>query len=325
MKFENKTVLITGASGLVGVPLVEKAILEGAKKVIAVDVRLSTALTEVAKKYPDGQLDITLTDLTYLHNCEKLFKDRVDIVIHAAGIKGSPARAAKSPADYLFPMMMFNTNMIKAAHDAGVEWFVYVSSVGVYHPAELMTEHDVWNTMPSKNDWYPGWSKRAGELAVESLAIQHNWTNWTIIRPSNIYGVNDNFAEDATVVSSNIWKLTNVPGDTITCWGNGSARRDFVFGDDVAQACIDVVKKEVKDTINFGCGRAVTIKETIEAIVSAYKELTGKDKFIQWDETKPNGDPVRCLSADKQIKYDILPRTTLQDGIKKTVEAYINK
>ena len=324
MKFENKTVLVTGASGLVGVPLVEKCVAEGAGKVYAVDIRISARLQEICNRYPD-KVEFVNCDLTYLDRCENLFNNPVDIVIHAAGIKGSPARAAKQPADYLFPMMMFNTNMILAAHRAKVEWFVYVSSVGVYHPAELMTEHDVWNTMPSKNDWYPGWSKRAGELAVESLAIQHDWHNWTIIRPSNIYGVNDNFAEDATVVSSNVWKLTNVPGDTITCWGNGSARRDFVFGDDVAQACIDVVKKEVRDVINFGCGRAVTIKETIEAIVDAYKEITGKEKHIAWDETKPNGDPVRCLSADKQIKYDILPRTSLQEGIKKTVEAYIKQ
>ena len=219
---------------------------------------------------------------------------------------------------------MFNTNMIKAAFDAKVGWFVYLSSVGVYQPAEIMREEDVWTTTPSKNDWYPGWTKRMGEATLEALQVQYGWDNWTVIRPSNIYGLNDNFAQDATVISSNIWKLFNVEGNNIVCWGNGSARRDFVFGDDVAQASIDVVKKEVKDIINFGCGEAVTIKETIESIIECYKEITGEQKVIVWDESKTNGDPIRCLSPDKQKKYGILPGTTLKDGLKSTILSYMN-
>jgi GDP-L-fucose synthase len=252
-----------------------------------------------------------------------LFLKKVDIVLHIAGIKGSPSRTASSPADYLFPMTMFNTNMIKASFDANVDWFVYMSSVGVYAPADVMEEDSVWTTMPSKNDWHPGWTKRMGELALDALRIQHNWTKWTVIRPSNIYGVNDKFTQDATVIGANIWKLFNMPGDMV-CWGNGTARRDFVFGDDVAQAAIDVVKKEVNDVINFGCGEAVTIKETIETIVEVYTELTNKTKNIVWDETKPNGDLLRCLSSKKQERYGILPTTSLKEGIRKTMSPLIN-
>jgi len=322
MKFENKTIIVTGASGLVGLPTVRKCLEEGANKVYAVDIKIGNGLQDLANQYPN--IKLIQTDLTYLDNCENLFQaDDVDIVLHIAGIKGSPVRSSKQPCDYLFPMLMFNTNMIKSAFDAKVDWFVYLSSVGVYQPAETMNEEDVWVTVPSKNDWYPGWAKRMGEAALESLSVQYGWDNWTVIRPSNIYGLNDNFAEDATVISSNIWKLFNTDGDNIVCWGNGSARRDFVFGDDVAQASIDVVKKEVKDIINFGCGEAVSIKSTIETIVNSYKDITGKDKNIVWDETKTNGDPVRCLGSDKQKKYGILPLTALEDGIRKTILEYI--
>ena len=322
MEFKNKTIIVTGANGLVGVPAVRKCLEEGAAKVIAVDIKLGNQLTELKEQFQD-KLDIKLVDLTYLHNCENLFvNEHIDIVLHIAGVKGSPARSSKQPCDYLFPMLMFNTNMIKAAFDAKVGWFVYLSSVGVYQPAEMMYEDDVWSTTPSKNDWYPGWTKRMGEATLESLQVQYGWNNWTVIRPSNIYGLNDNFAIDATVISSNIWKLFNVEGDDIVCWGNGSARRDFVFGDDVAQASIDVVKKEVRDIINFGCGTAVSIKETIEAIVDSYEELSGIKKTIVWDETKTNGDPVRCLNSDRQLKYQILPSTTLKNGIKQTIVAY---
>jgi GDP-L-fucose synthase len=321
MDFKNKNVLITGASGLVGYPTVVKCIEAGANQVVAVDINISKELNKLALQYPN-QLKLQELDLTYLSNCQSLFSNGVDICLHLAGIKGSPTRAAKQPADYLFPMIMFNTNMIKAAFDAKVEWFVYTSSVGVYQPADIMEEDTVWTTMPSKNDWYPGWSKRVGELAIESLQVQHNWNNWTIIRPANIYGVKDNFAPDATVIGANVWKVFNTEGNEIVCWGNGSARRDFVFGDDVAQAVVDVVTKEVNDVINFGCGQAVTIKETIETIVDLYKEYTGTTKEIVWDDTKPNGDLLRCLSSTKQQKYGILPRTSLRDGLKKVIEAY---
>jgi len=320
MEFKNKNIIVTGASGLVGVPAVRKCLKEGAAKVYAVDIRISPELQKLADKH--NNIKLVQTDLTYLHNCESLFADTdINIVLHIAGVKGSPTRTATSPADYMFPMNMFNMNMIQTSHKANVDWFVYLSSVGVYAPADVMEEDSVWSTMPSKNDWHPGWTKRMGELALDALRIQHSWTKWTVIRPSNIYGCNDNFAKDATVISANVWKLFNVDGDMV-CWGNGSARRDFVFGDDVAQASIDVVKKEVNDVINFGCGEAVTIKETIETIVEVYKEITGKEKTIVWDETKPNGDLLRCLSSGKQRQYDILPGTSLRNGLYQTISSY---
>ena len=144
MEFKNKTIIVTGANGLVGVPAVRKCLEEGAAKVIAVDIKLGNQLTELKEQF-QNQLDIKLVDLTYLHNCENLFvNEHIDIVLHIAGVKGSPARSSKQPCDYLFPMLMFNTNMIKSAFDAKVGWFVYLSSVGVYQPAEMMYEDDVW-------------------------------------------------------------------------------------------------------------------------------------------------------------------------------------
>lgn len=322
MKIKDKIIVVTGASGLVGVPAVRKCLEEGATKVYAVDIRLSDQLKSLELEYKDRCI-VKLKDLTYFNECQDLFShEKIDIVMHIAGIKGSPSRTSKCPADYVFPMLMFNTNMIKASFDANVDWFVYLSSVGVYQPAEIMEEDSVWSTMPSKNDWHPGWAKRMGELSLDALKVQHGWNKWSIIRPSNIYGINDNFSPDATVISSNVWKVFNTEGNEIVCWGDGSARRDFVFGDDVAQAVIDVVEKEINDVINFGCGKAVSIKETIETLVDVYREKTGVSKNISWDTTKPNGDMLRCLSDKKQIKYGIQPKTSLREGLEKTIQSY---
>jgi len=322
MKLTNKRVVVTGAAGLVGLPTIRKCLEQGADIVYAMDINITPEIHSLEAEFAGRCIGVKI-DLTYMDQVESFFKKRhVDVVLHIAGIKGSPSRTAKSPADYVFPMMMFNTNVIKAAFDAKVDWFVYLSSVGVYAPADIMEEDTVWSTMPSKNDWHPGWTKRMGELAIDALKVQHGWTKWTIIRPSNIYGVNDKFSQDSTVIGSNVWKLFNVEGSEMICWGNGSARRDFVFGDDVAQATIDCVVNEVNDIINFGCGEAVTIKDTIETIVDVYKELTGKTKNIIWDETKPNGDLLRCLGSEKQRKYNILPKTSLKDGLRSTIKNY---
>ena len=178
MEFKDKRVVITGASGLVGYPTVIKCLEEGALEVIAVDIKISDELISLKSKYPIGQLSLRQLDLTYFNNCESLFSTKVDICLHLAGIKGSPSRAAKQPADYLFPMMMFNTNMIKAAFEANVKWFVYTSSVGVYQPADVMEEDSVWKTLPSEADWFPSWSKRMGEVLLEAYKVQYDYTTW---------------------------------------------------------------------------------------------------------------------------------------------------
>ena len=146
MEFKEKKVIITGANGLVGLPAVKKSLDEGAARVYAVDLKISDNLKWLQSQYGSDRLVLVKTDLTYLSHCEDLFRgDKIDIVLHIAGVKGSPARSSTQPADYLFPMLMFNTNMIKASFDAKVDWFVYLSSVGVYKPSEVMNEEDIWS------------------------------------------------------------------------------------------------------------------------------------------------------------------------------------
>jgi len=319
MIIKDKNILITGASGLVGIEVLNQILKLSPAKVYAVDINISNNL----KVYENNSIvEIKKVDLTYLDQCEEIFSKKIDIVLHIAGIKGSPKRTATNPADYFFPMTMFNNNVILASYKAGVDWLVYVSSVGVYAPAEIMLEDDVWTTMPSKNDWYPGWAKRMGEVALHSLKVQESWDNWTVIRPSNIYGKNDNFSPDATVISSNIWKFFNSDKEEIVCWGDGSPKRDFVFADDVAHGIITCVKNEIKGEINFGCGKAMSIKNMIDIMAECYNEITGKTKIVKWDSNMPNGDAIRCLSSTRQARNNLLPKTSLKDGIMKTMKEY---
>ena len=141
-----------------------------------------------------------------MRNVCKEICDGQDIIFHLAGIKGSPQRCMESPASFSVPMIQFNANMVEAAFNADVDWFLYTSSVGVYHPAEVFEEDDVWKTFPSENDWFAGWAKRIGEMNVEAYVKQNNWNKCSIVRPANVYGPNDNFGKWSMVVPSLIKK-----------------------------------------------------------------------------------------------------------------------
>ena len=292
--FEDKKVLVTGANGMIGRQLTRLLNNRGA-------VVTKTDL-------PD--------DLRNRDVCERVCEGQ-DIVFHLAGIKGSPIRCMESPASFSVPMIQFNANMIEAAFNADVEWFLYTSSVGVYHPAEVFEEDDVWKTFPSDNDWFAGWAKRIGEMNVKAYMKQYDWNRCSIVRPANVYGIDDNFGQWSMVIPSLIKKA--MENDKIEVWGDGSPIRDLIYSEDVAQGMIHMVENKVTEPVNLGSGTGVTIKEIAEII----SEYFGKE--LVWDTTKPMGDMKRLMSMKKANSYGFYPKTSLRDGIIKTIEWYKEK
>ena len=160
-------------------------------------------------------------------------------------------------------MLQFNTNMMAAAMETGVEWYLYTSSVGVYGEAEVFKEDDVWKKFPSKNDWYGGWSKRMGEVQAEAYAVQNGKSNVSIVRPANVYGPYDNFdTKSAMVIPSLIRKAHE--NEFLSVWGDVAPIRDFIYAEDVARGMLHMVKNEVTEPVNLGSGTGVTIKEFLE-------------------------------------------------------------
>jgi len=298
--FENKKVLVTGGSGMVGRALVSKLLKHGAQVEIA-DLHKPTDL--------EPEVKFTSGDLRYLSVCEEICEGK-DYVFNIIGVKGSPKACAEQPADFMVPMLQFNTNMMDAARRAGVKWYLYTSSVGVYSPADVFYEDDVWKTFPSPNDRFAGWAKRMGELQAEAYSIQYGWNNVSIVRPANIFGKYDNFNPvNSMVIPSLIRKAQE--NDVLEVWGDGTPIRDFIFADDVAQAMIQCVEKQVTEPINLGSGKGFTIKEVVDMVV----KNSGKNLEVQWLSDKPNGDAIRIMSTEKANKYDIFPETTLEKGI----------
>jgi GDP-L-fucose synthase len=293
MSFKDKNILVTGANGMIGRALVKLLEKESPKNITAADL-------------PEYDLR-SRTDCSFLCHGQ-------DYVFHLAGIKGSPQRCMESPASFSVPMIQFNANMIEAAYEENVEWFLYTSSVGVYHPAEVFIEDDVWSTFPSENDWYAGWAKRIGEMNVEAYMEEYRWNKCSIVRPANVYGPNDNFGKWSMVVPSLIKKA--MENEVLSVWGDGSPIRDLIYADDVARGMIHMVKNKVTEPVNLGSGTGVTIKQ-IADIVANYFNID-----IEWDITKPMGDMKRLMSTERAESYGFSPKVSLENGIIKTIQWY---
>ena len=307
--FENKKVLVTGGSGMIGRSLVNQLLLKGAKVFIA-DLTKSTDL-------PEGVIHIK-TDLREFNNCLDICEG-MNYVFHLAGVKGSPKMCKEQPVDFMVPMLQFNTNMIEAAYRANVDWFLYTSSVGVYAPAQIFKEDSVWETFPSPNDRYPGWAKRIGELQIETYKIQHGFDRFSIVRPANVYGPYDNFnPENAMVVPSLIRKANE--NNVLEVMGDGSAIRDFIYCDDVARGMMTTVEKQITEPINLGSGLGRSIRELVQLVTNN----STKENLISWSNlTGIKGDDIRLFDTTRAESYGIKPLVSLEEGIKLTTDWYL--
>ena len=293
MKLQNKNVLVTGGNGMIGRALVE----------LLYDTTSANIMVA----------DLPNVDLRDRKDCKAVCEGQ-DVVFHLAGIKGSPIRCMESPASFSVPQIQFNANMIEAAYNAGVDWFLYTSSVGVYHPAEVFVEDDVWKTFPSENDWYPGWAKRVGEMNVQAYTKEYDWNKCSIVRPANVYGPNDNFSDESTVIASLIKKAFK--NDVLEVWGDGSPIRDFIYSEDVARGMIHMVENEVTEPVNLASGTGVTIKDLAFMICEYF------NVGLSFDESKPNGDMKRILSTERAESYGFKPQVSLDEGIHRTINWY---
>ena len=289
----NKSALVIGANGMVGTALMK--VLGRSKtyfKIKGVDIE---------------------TDMTIKSNTE-IIKD-YDHIYHLAGKKGSPQTAKERPADYL-PMLQFDANIIEAVGKYKPEWFLYTSSIGVYPPMEVYEEDKVWHEVPSENDKIPGYIKRMGELGCYAIRATYGYENISIVRPANIYGPNDNFAKNSMVIPALIKK--GHEDDVINVWGDGSPTRDFIYCEDVARGMLHMVENKVNDTVNLGSGEGVKISDIANTIGRHF------DKEVKYDKSKPNGDMKRLMSMKRANDYGFKPTTSLDGGIQKTIDWYLN-
>lgn len=307
--FADKKVLVTGGTGLIGRPLVEQLIGRGARVRVA-------SLDDPSRAHP--QAEFFQLNLMYLKNCLEACKG-MDYVFHLAGIKGSPAMTAAKPASFFVPTISFNTNMMEAARQSGAERYLFTSSIGVYSPAEIFREDDVWKTFPSPNDRFAGWAKRMGELQAEAYRIEHGWKGISIVRPANVYGPFDNFdPENAMVIPSLIRRALDGE-NPLKVWGDGTPVRDFIHAADVARGMLVVMESGCEEPVNLGSGCGVSIREIVQEITSA---MENKPEII-WDQSKPSGDQKRLMDISRARALGFKPCISIRDGIREVMDWYL--
>ena len=309
--FKDKVVLVTGATGMIGRSVIDQ-LIGNTKKIVAVSLDAEPAEWKESKY--KGQIEFANVDLREFSQCRKIMHG-VDLVVHLAGVKGSPKLTHEQPASFFTNTLMFNLNVMESARRAGVEQFLYTSSIGVYAPAKEFFEEDVENSFPSENDKFAGYAKRMGELQVEALEIEYGWKAATIVRPANVYGPNDNF-DPATgmVIPSLIGRIASGE-NPLNVWGDGSAIRDFIYVEDVAKAMLHLLSGKIRGPINLGSGRGRSIKELVLILQKYEPNLT-----IQWQSDGHVGDNTRVMNINKLMDSGFTPEISLEVGIRKTLD-----
>lgn len=306
--FRGKNCVVTGGTGLIGREIVK----------ILVEASANVRVISLDKIKVHEKIDHVYGDLTDYNFCKEQTKD-MDCVFHIAGIKGSVKVTIEKPASFFVPILMFNTNVLEAARLNKVPKLVYTSSIGAYSSGEVFVESEGDDQGPPM-DMFPGWAKRMAEMQIKAYQIQYGLTDYSIVRPCNVYGPGDNFDPENAMVIPSLMSRIRSGEDPMLIWGDGSAIRDFAFSRDVAEGTVQALFYGTKGKyLNLGSGKAVTIRELVETLHSFL------DFKYEFDTSKSSGWPKRLMDislAKKMIRYN--PSTSLKNGLEETWNWFLN-
>jgi GDP-L-fucose synthase len=309
--YEGKKVLVTGGTGMIGVQLVGMLVDKGAS--------VRVASLDAPSRLP-ADVEFLRGNLTDWSFCRSIASD-MDYVFHVAGIKGSVGIGRTRAATFFVPHLLMNTLMMEAAHQAGVERYLFTSSIAVYHPADVFVEDRAWDGPPHPTDRYAAWAKRMGELQSDAYKQEYGWDRIAIVRPANVYGPHDSFdPKSAMVVPALIGRVASGENPLVV-WGDGSAVRDLVFSRDVAEGMLLALENGANCTpVNLGSGRGTSIRELVETITGCFDD----PPEVEWDTSKASGQSIRLMDMTRATEMlGFTPRTSIQRGVKETVDWYL--
>lgn len=306
--YEGSNVLVTGGTGMIGQQLTRLLLDRGA------NVRVASL--DPPSRAPD-EVDFRRGNLMHADFCKEIVEG-IDHVFHLAGVKGSTGIGQRRAASFMTPLLAFNTLMMEAAHKADVDRYLYTSSVAVYPPAQVFEEEDAWSGPPHEADKYAAWAKRMGELLAEAYQEEFGWDEIATVRPANVYGPWDNFdPETAMVIPALISRIARGE-DPLTVWGDGSAKRDFIFSRDVARGMLLALEEGADGSAyNLGGGDAISIRELVDTLL----EVVPESPDVEWDTDKPTGEAIRRMDMTRaREKLGFEPQVSLEEGLQETVD-----
>lgn len=258
-------------------------------------------------------------DLTRQDQVEKFFEsEKPEYVFLAAAKVGGIMGNATAKADFMYENMILEMNVIHAAWRNGCKKLEFLGSSCIYPrmaPQPMPESCLLTSSLESTNEAY-ALAKISGLKYCEYLNTQYG-TDYISVMPTNLYGPNDNYhPEHSHVLPALIRKFheAKVSGaESVTCWGDGSPLREFLYVDDLANLCVFLMNNySGSETVNAGTGKELTIKALAELVA----KVVGYTGQIEWDTSKPNGTPRKLLDVSKATALGWTYKTELEDGIR---------
>jgi|TARA_B100002019_G_scaffold196855_1_gene170493 GDP-L-fucose synthase len=246
--------------------------------------------------------------------------NKIDYVFDAAARVGGIYANDTYSGEFIYENLMIQTNLIDAAYTCGVKKFLFLGSVCIYPkfaPTPVKEDSLMTGFLEPTNDAYAV-AKISGIKMLQAYYKQYGFNSVSLM-PSNLYGPGDNFHPDnGHVIPAMMTKFAR-GDDTVTLWGDGTPTREFLYVDDLADACFfAMITCGGAEIYNVGSGIDVSIAD-LSVEVAEVTNYTGK---IVWDTDRPNGTPKRPLDCSKFYHLGWKPKTSLKDGLKKTYDWY---
>ena len=301
--WEEKRVVVTGGAGFLGSFVVEQLRAKGCHQIIV----------PRSKDY----------DLVQMAAVQQLYSDaKPDVVIHLAARVGGIGANQANPGRFFYDNLMMGTQLIEVGRQRGLKKFVATGTICAYPKLAPIPfkEDDIWNGYPEETNAPYGLAKKMMLAQSQAYREQYGF-NSIVLFPVNLYGPRDNFdLETSHVIPALIRKCASAIEDgraSITLWGDGSPTREFLYVEDAAEGILLAAEHyDGNLPVNLGTGEEIAIRD-LAGLIATEVGFTGQ---IQWDVTKPNGQPRRCLDVNraKQL-FGFQARHRLRDGLKKTV------
>ncbi len=300
--------LVTGGAGFLGSYVVEKLRERGCQKL-----------------FIPRSKDFDLREKASI--VRLLEQSNPDIVIHLAAVVGGIGANQQHPGQFFYDNAIMGIQLIEQACRFAVQKFVCVGTICAYPKLTPVPfrEEDLWNGYPDETNAAYGLAKKMLLVQLQSYRQEFGF-NGIYLLPVNLYGPRDNFdAETSHVIPAIIRKCVEarLRGDKkIVAWGTGKVSREFLYVEDAAEGILLAAERYDKpEPVNLGSGEEVTILE-LTRLIGALAGFEGK---IEWDTSKPNGQPRRRLDTSRaEREFGFKARTSLQEGLSKTIRWYEN-
>ena len=250
-------------------------------------------------------------------------EEKPEYVFLAAAKVGGIVANNSYPADFIYSNLIIQSNIIDASYRSGVKKLLFLGSSCIYPkyaPQPMREEYLLTGELEPTNEPYAV-AKIAGIRMCQAYNRQYG-TNFISVMPTNLYGPNDNFdLQTSHVLPALLRKFdeAKTKGEDVTLWGTGTPKREFLHVDDLADACVFLMKDyNDGDIVNIGSGTDILIRD----LATLMKQITGFEGRLVWDSTKPDGTPRKQLDVSKLNSLGWAPRISLEDGIRSTYKWY---